>query len=80
MLETTVKYDLVELTRCPICGGKTIPKFIHIETEGGVQSAISNCLHCGQMFLNPRMTDAMTVEHYRGDYRNVVAYAGMVFH
>jgi hypothetical protein len=74
MLETTVTYDLEELTRCPICGGNAIPKFIHIETADGVQSAISNCMHCGQMFLNPRMTDAMTVEHYKGDYRNVVSH------
>jgi SAM-dependent methyltransferase len=73
LIEPQVKYDLEELTHCPICGGKTIPKFIHIETLDGIRSAISNCLHCGQLFLNPRMTDEQTTRYYMGDYRNRVS-------
>jgi len=63
-----------ELSRCPICGGATIPKFIHIKAKDGIQSGISNCQHCGQLFLNPRMTDEKTVRYYQGDYRNTVSH------
>jgi SAM-dependent methyltransferase len=61
------------LTACPVCGGADIPNFTFLRMPG-VPGFLTyaNCLTCGQMFLNPRMSDERTREYYQSDYRNIL--------
>lgn len=65
--------DMIDLYECPICGGKDIPKHIHIISRTNIRSGYSNCQNCGQLFLNPRMTDRKTLDYYKGDYRDILS-------
>ena len=69
MTLTTAMLEFETLSACPICGGTDIPGLIHIR-DLGIDSAYSNCQRCGQLFLNPRMTDEQTVKYYAGMYRD----------
>jgi cyclopropane fatty-acyl-phospholipid synthase-like methyltransferase len=56
---------LETLTTCPICGSPQIAR-------KRIRVSYAICQDCGQVFVNPRMTDAATVEYYRGAYRDEV--------
>jgi SAM-dependent methyltransferase len=54
--------NLETLTTCPICKGSNL---IPINARGGMGS---QCIDCGQVFINPRMDDASAREFYAGEY------------
>lgn len=59
------------LTACPVCGSKDIPALIYMRQRAYQGYLIyANCQGCGQVFLNPRMSDAQTEKYYQGDYRS----------
>jgi 2-polyprenyl-3-methyl-5-hydroxy-6-metoxy-1,4-benzoquinol methylase len=59
------------LETCPICGSSDIPRIIFVKVSGYQGNlSYSNCQGCGQLFLNPRMSDEQTNRYYMGDYRN----------
>jgi SAM-dependent methyltransferase len=59
------------LTECPVCGWVDIPT-IHRRVHYGIPANHAQCASCGQIFLNPRMTDEQTAAYYRGDYRDIM--------
>ena len=65
----TALLEFETLTACPICGGTDIPGLVSIR-DLGIDSGYSNCQRCGQLFLNPRMSDEQTVKYYAGMYRD----------
>jgi SAM-dependent methyltransferase len=69
MMLDTAMLEFEELTACPICGGIDIPILTQIR-DLGILSYYCNCQRCGQLFLNPRMTDEQTTAYYAGMYRD----------
>jgi hypothetical protein len=65
------------LDACPICQGDDIPQ-IYRAPWGGNWVTYSQCKTCGQIFLNPRMTDEQTEAFYKGPYRDAVDTADKV--
>lgn len=59
------------LEACPICACADIPQ-LYRAPWGGNWITYSQCKACGQVFLNPRMTDEQTTEFYKGAYRDAV--------
>jgi SAM-dependent methyltransferase len=69
MTLNTAMLEFEVLTACPICGGTDIPQLLSI-MDLGIGSMYCNCQRCGQLFLNPRMTDEQTTRYYAGMYRD----------
>jgi hypothetical protein len=69
----TEVHDLIfeTLTECPVCGWVDIP-IIYRRIHYGLPANHAQCGSCGQIFLNPRMTDEQTESYYRGDYRDIM--------
>jgi SAM-dependent methyltransferase len=68
MLETAL-LEFEVLIKCPICGHAEIPILTNIY-DMNIRSSYCNCQNCGQLFLNPRMTDEQTTTYYAGMYRD----------
>lgn len=65
-----ITFELEFLDHCPICeSGQIRPAFK--SPWRGQEVIYGVCLDCGQMFLNPRMTDEQTTAYYSGMYRDI---------
>lgn len=69
MTLNTTELEFEYLQACPICGHTDIPKLISIR-DLNIDSGYCNCQWCGQLFLNPRMSDEATKRYYAGMYRD----------
>jgi hypothetical protein len=76
-MDNPVTLTLEYLDACPICQGEEIPQ-IYRAPWGGNWVTYSQCKTCGQIFLNPRMTDEQTEAFYKGPYRDAVDTADKV--
>src|SRR5574343_551761 len=57
---------LETLTACPICHGPDLAPVTNGRAPG------SRCAACGQVFLNPRMTDDEAKAYYQGAYSDQI--------
>jgi hypothetical protein len=65
-----ITFELEYLDRCPICeSDQMLPAFK--SQWRGQQLICAACHDCGQLFLNPRMTDEQTSIYYGGMYRDI---------
>jgi hypothetical protein len=66
-----VTFEMSQLSACPVCKGRSVREAIESDW-GSITIHYSVCDECGQLFLNPRMSDKQTTEYYTsGLYRDV---------
>lgn len=71
----TITFELEYLDSCPICTSASLMPAIRAEWKGNEITYVL-CTDCGQLFLNPRMTDEQTTLYYSGTYRDLTEGTG----
>jgi hypothetical protein len=72
---TPVTLDVEFLTACPVCDCPDIHPALSTKWKDN-DITYGVCADCGQMFLNPRMTDEQTAQYYSGQYRDLTEGEG----